>query len=169
MSLTGLTGRWYDRRQKAEISRTAVSNRAFEDNETQPFEKLTAFIPVDVITLFVAAIGFISAAAGSEEEGSFVQFIAGISMWQAYFVFAFAVTPVIAVLVYLVKQKEARDQGKDPSKAFPWWPMIAAMIAFLAWAPALPGMISSGIGKVGASFLALLVSTILGYIDRLIR
>lgn len=169
MSLVGLAGRWYDRQQAAESSRGEAGNRAWDDKDTQPFEKLTGFIPIDVITLFVAAVGFLSAAAGSDEDSNFVRLIASISMWHAYFFFAFIVTPSIAFLVHWVKQEEARKESKEPVKSFAWWPMVSAIIAFLAWAPALPGMVTSDIGKVGVSFLALFISTILSTIDRAFR
>lgn len=164
MSFTNLAGQWYDRQ-----TAIAGGNRSAQSQPQQPFEALTAFIPIDVITLFVAALGFLSAAAGSNDQSSFARTIAGISVWHAYFFFAFIVTPALAFLVHWVKRKEALKQGVAPVQAFAWWPMVAAMVAFLAWAPALPGMVSSDIGKIGVSFLALFISTILNTLDRAFR
>ncbi len=141
MSIATITGRWADR--KAGLGGGA-------GDESQPLDLLTAYIPVESITLYVSALSALSALA--------VKWLSGISI---YLIFALVVTPLFTLLVAWAKQRQA-----GTGLGIPWRPLIFAVIAFLAWAPAVPGLVASDSGKIVAAFAALAVSRILGLIDR---
>ncbi len=157
MSIATMTGRWADRRHGAGGS--GGSNQ-------QPFEALTAFIPVEAITLFIAAVSMLSAATPVDDGAGLPEILGSIDIRTVYFVFGLAVTPVIVLLVAGGKWKEAHKA--DPTTRFRWpiWPIIAAVIAFLAWAWAVPGLAESDFEKILAAFAATFVSTILALLDR---
>jgi len=98
-----------------------------QDKVTQALEVVMAYIPTEVLTLYVATIAALQGdAAGSTRAG-----------WTAFTAFLVA-TPIVVWLVYAAKFK-AREK-KLPWKPGDWpkWEMLSAIIAYLAWAYALP-------------------------------
>ncbi|HKX03560.1 MAG TPA: hypothetical protein VJX71_13775, partial [Methylomirabilota bacterium] len=77
-------------------------------------------------------------------------------------------TPLLFALIYAGKRK-AQGESRSPGlKAWPWWPMCAATIAFLAWglaAPNRPYFTDEGGGAV-VGLLAIIASTLLGVAAR---
>lgn len=157
MSIATVTGRWADRRH---------GRGGSGDGGQQPFEALTAFIPVEAITLFIAAVSVLSAAVSADNVADVPAILGDISIWTVYFIFALGITPAIVLLVAAGKWKGA--QQADPAARFKWpiWPIAAAVIAFLAWAWAVPGLAESSFEKILAAFAATFISTGLALLDR---
>jgi hypothetical protein len=141
MSIATITGQWADR--KAGLG-------GAPGTAAQPLDSLTAYIPVESITLYVSALSALSALG--------IKWLSGLAI---YLVFALVVTPAFTVLVAWAKHRAAGTALGVPAR-----PLIFAAIAFLAWAPAVPGLVQSDPGKVAAAFAALAVSQILGLIDK---
>jgi len=127
-----------------------------KDPVSNAISVLTKYIPTEVITLYVAAV---SAAPALRA------FTGYIDMVRIYWVYA-VLTPVTLLLIYLGKLKRA-NQPLPPSQFWPWWRMLAATVAFLVWALAIPGnpYVRGDIGGVLAAFGALFVSTFLTLLE----
>lgn len=87
---------------------------------------LFGYIPIEIITLYVAVL------AAIDTEGTVTR-----AEWYAFFVFLGA-TPVVVWLVYGAKLKNAGLPLPLGLRTLPMWEMLAATVAYLAWAFALP-------------------------------
>jgi len=98
-----------------------------QDKVTQALEIVMAYIPTEVLTLYVATIAAIQQKTGTSSEAA----------WGAFTAFLVA-TPAVVWLIYAAKFK-AR-QKKLPWKPSDWpkWEMSSAIIAYCVWAYALP-------------------------------
>lgn len=143
MSIATITGRWADRK---------AGRGGGPGEEDQPLDLLTAYIPVEAITLYVSALSALSALTDPPLKSR-----------DVYLIFAFAVTPLFTLLVSWIKQREI-----GTALGLPWRPLAFAVLAFLAWAPAVPGLIESDGAKVAAAFAALAVSRVLALFDKLL-
>ncbi len=135
---------------------------------TSAISAITTYIPTEVLTLYVAALG----AVHQKDEDLKAEWIA--------FLFFLAATPIVVWLLYAAKVmnsnkavpvtvKKPKSLPLAPGK-WPLWEMFAATIGYAAWAFALPnspfrafaeyGWYSQALGGV----IVLVVSTILGLI-----
>jgi len=87
---------------------------------------LFGYIPTEVLTLYVAVL----AAIHQPEE------VTGAD-WNAFWLFLIA-TPIVVWLVYGAKVKAARKALPLAPGTWPIWEMLAATVAYFAWAMALP-------------------------------
>jgi|SRR5687767_806843 len=139
----------------------AVAREAFENNQvTNALSMLVKYIPTESITLYIAAL---SAAAALKSFSSRVtpEFI--------YWFFGI-LTPVLVLIIYFGKRKVAKLQPTIPSLLeWPWWKTIAATIAFLIWALAVPTnpYVDDPLQSALVGFLAVFVSTILSVLEPL--
>ena len=143
MSLTFL-GRDYVRR------RTPTPLGAPATRPADNFEGLTKYIPVETITLFVAAIAAVDALQATIRLGR----------WEVYWACA-ALTPLV---LWLIARREHLRTNPAAPFATPWWRMIAATVAFLIWSLSVPGMIEPT-PRLAAGVGALFVSTFLTLIE----
>ena len=121
--------------------------------------KLIQYIPTESVTLYVAAMAAAPAIRANWPS---------ITPHTIYWVFG----PLTPVLVFLILMRKRKSQGLKaiPSLSiWPWWEMIAALIAFLIWALAVPGgpYMQGQTQGVIAGFLAIFVSTILSLVEPL--
>lgn len=134
-------------------------------NENENFEALTKYIPTETITLFVAAIG---AWKAIEELGTALPAWAGPMNLIIYAVFA-ALTPLMVWLVAYSTYARARKGQPEGTAvapfAMPVFRMIAALVAFLIWALAVPGVLASPVWQIVAPLAALVVSTFLSLFE----
>jgi len=88
---------------------------------------LFGYIPTEVLTLYVAVVAAIAKPA------------AGVSSteWTTFWIFL-GCTPVVVWLVNGMKVKAAQKPLPLAFRTWPIWEMIAASIAYCAWAFALP-------------------------------
>ncbi len=139
----------------------AAAREAFEDNQvTNALSMLVKYIPTESITLYIAAL---SAAAALKSFAYFIttEFI--------YWFFA-VLTPVLVLVIYFGKRKVAKLKPTVPNLLeWPWWKTIAATIAFLIWALAVPSnpYINDPLQSALVGFLAVFVSTILSVLEPL--
>lgn len=115
------------------------------------FEELTKYIPVETITLFVAAMATWSSLAAA---------FPGITKWHIYGLGAI-LTPVI---LWLSAFNAFRRSGSTEQFPLPWWRMTAATVAFLVWSLSVPPMLDDWQRPV-AGLGALLISTFLTLFD----
>lgn len=80
-------------------------------------------------------------------------------------------TPIFLLLVYMGKRKTAGLRPWPSINEFPSWKMIAAMLAFLAWAAAVPGnnILEGEVKGAVAGFFAIAASAILAVLDPIFR
>lgn len=118
-------------------------------------DNLTKFIPTESITLYVAALGI--SVAGSETapviEPVFLYWLCAV------------LTPIIFIL--LLVRKRATDGLSLRPERWPIWKIVAATIAFLVWALAVPNSpyLNFAGGPAIAAFGALFVSMFLSLLD----
>jgi len=126
-----------------------------KDSRQEALDSLTKYIPTETITLYVAAMAAASAL---------VQVWKYLTPLTIYWTFAF-LTPVLFVLFKLTEStKLTLDKGF-------WFDLIAATVAYLIWALAVPGnpYAITPEAAVAAAFGALFVSTILQRIEMIIK
>ena len=136
----------------------AATEVAVQDNTvSNTIGTLVKYIPTEVVTLYVAA-----ASTTQAVHSAMPSFDGRITYW------AFGVlTPVIFMLVYGSKRASSGLPLFPPIAQWPWWRMVAATIAFLVWALAVPGnpYIVGDVGAVAAGFGAIVISTLLSLLE----
>jgi hypothetical protein len=139
----------------------AVAREAYEENQvTNALSMLVKYIPTESITLYIAAL-----SAGVALQ----KFSPHITAKFIYWFFAI-LTPLLVLVIYFGKRKVAKLQPSVPRLGeWPWWKTIAATIAFLVWALAVPGnpYVSEPLQSALVGFLAVFVSTILSVFEPL--
>lgn len=150
---TGLVGEI-----KPEHLALVASSEMVKDNGvTNALSMLVKYIPTESITLYVAAI---SAAPALKS------FSARIDELAIYWFFGI-LTPLLVVLIYLGKRRLANLPTIPSLPDWPWWKTIAATIAFLVWALAVPNnpYIRGDVKSAVAGFFAIFISTILSVLE----
>ena len=112
---------------------------------------LVEYVPAETITLYLATLSSLSA-------------LVGVTADQVYWFFG-ALTPALFALIYAGKRRAAGLPRWPGVGKWPWWPMIAATIAFLAWGLSVPGG-PTLVSQTVAGLLAVVVSTLLGVAGR---
>jgi hypothetical protein len=131
---------------------------------TAALKVITTYIPTEILTLYVSAIAvLLTPPQGSVSPN----YTAG---WRTFAVFL-VLTPVVNWLVLAAKVRAAGDQLPRHPEEWPIWEMFAAIVAFTAWAAALPQtpFVSIGISPNVAGYLVLVVTTFLGLIASIIH
>jgi RsiW-degrading membrane proteinase PrsW (M82 family) len=127
---------------------------------TSGLKVIVAYIPTEVITLYVAVLAAIQhPLAGLRSNSPELK-----SMWIAYYVFL-ACTPLVVWLVYAAKVRAANKNLPVSPRTWPLWEMFAATVAFTAWAFALPNtpfQVESWYSSAIAGVVVLVISTLLG-------
>lgn len=152
---------------QADVSRlrTALAPLAAESPiqktpSSNALDSLVKYIPTESVTLYVAAT-----AALPSLTATFPTLTAERLYWG--FV---ALTPILFLLIYIGKRRTQKLSFLPQSpKDWPWWKVVASTVAFMAWALAIPPLISSDAGKVVGAFAALLVSTLLSLVGAVVE
>jgi hypothetical protein len=114
-------------------------------------EQVTRYIPTEVVTFYVALIGAMHQAHASR-----------CAQW-----IAFGITlALIPVGIWCILAAKLRAKGNPlplSPKRWPWWKIIAALVAFTVWAYALPAGPFAGYSCYNAAYgsVALLGTTAL--------
>jgi hypothetical protein len=114
----------------AEIAQAASPSPTGASGVNTALQALTTYIPVEVLTLYVAVI----AALGSLSVGDKPNLL---GHWIAFGVFFFF-TPVAQWVVFATKLKEVGKRLPLRVGEWPKWEMSASTLAYVAWAFALP-------------------------------
>jgi hypothetical protein len=121
---------------------------------------LVEYVPAETVTLYLATIASLPVISRG---------VPGFTAWGAYALFA-VLTPVLFALIYGGKRRAAGKPRWPGLGRWPWWPMVAATVAFLAWGLAVPDgpalTRDAESGRTVASLLAILVSVLLGVAGR---
>jgi len=121
---------------------------------------LAKYIPTESITLYVAAT-----AAMSSLTATFPS-VTPVSLYWGFV----ALTPIFFLLIYAGKRRGQRLPALPAApKNWPWWKLIAATIAFMVWALAVPPLVSGDAGKIVSAFGALLISTMLSLVGAVVE
>lgn len=121
---------------------------------------LVKYIPTETVTLYVAATAALSSLTAA------LPWLTAARLYWAFVIF----TPILFLLIYVGKRRTQNLPFLPESIAqWPWWKMIAATIAFLFWALAIPPFIETPAGKIVAAFGALFVSTMLTVIGAIVE
>lgn len=121
---------------------------------------LVEYIPAETITLYLATVGSLPVLTKA---------VPSIDAAAVYLFYA-VTTPVLFLLIYAGKRRAAEQEPLlPPWKLWPWWPLIAATVAFLAWGVAVPEgpFVADESNRVLGGLLAIVVSTLLGVVGRL--
>lgn len=120
-------------------------------------DALSRYIPVEIVTLYIAALSALPALTET---------FASVSDVRLYWFFA-ALTPVLFLLVVAGKRRRTGLSALPALRHWPWWKLLASTIAFIVWALAVPTTpyLAGPAGKVVAAFGALLVSTFLTLLE----
>lgn len=137
---------------------------------------LFGYIPTEVVTLYVAVAAGLqppSTAAAPGAATVIVQPASSISaQWIAFWCF-FVATPLVVWVVYATKLKAAGKPLPSTYDTWPLWEMIAALIAFCAWAFAMPNTpfreFATWYSPALASLAVMLASTVLGLLAPLFQ
>lgn len=121
---------------------------------------LVEYVPAETITMYLATIAALPALAKAITEVS-------VDAKNVYWLFAL-LTPVLYALIYAGKRKAAGESRWPGLKEWPWWPMIAATVAFMAWGLTVPDgpFLAGDEGRVVAGLIAIFISTLLGVAGR---
>jgi hypothetical protein len=121
---------------------------------------LVEYLPTETVTLYLAAVPLLP---------ELNKIAPAFGAWGLYGTFA-VLTPVLFALVYAGKRRVAKLSRWPGTREWPWWPTIAATIAFLAWGLAVPqGPFVTNDGKgMLAGLLAVFVSALLGVVGKVV-
>jgi hypothetical protein len=148
----------FDAPSSTDPSGPAATEKAIQENRvTNALDMLVKYIPTEAVTLYIAAV---SAAPALNATFPFMDAKA------IYWTFA-VITPLLLLLVYIGKRRMENMQALPPLGELPWWTMIAATIAFLVWALAIPNnpYVQGDAGAVLAGFGAIFISTLLSMLE----
>ena len=142
----------------AEMARSAAGGYMSEKGATNSVSTalavLTTYIPTEVLTLYVAVL-----AALQDPSNKTM-----LSEWTTFWAFLLA-TPVVVWLIFAAKLKSADKELPLSLTKWPLWEMAAAMVAYTAWAMAMPnspfGQFTWYSGPL-SGIVVLLASTALG-------
>lgn len=172
MSISSMTNLALNRRADV-VANNATSNASsnVEQNKAPPagaqsstgsiLAAITAYIPTEIITVYVATLGALSAPASARPGDGLTATIAFLLL-----------TPVIVWLIYAGKVKASGKPLPSSVKEWPIWEMTAATISFAVWATALPNSPMTSLQLISSAMAAVLimvVSLVLGLIGPLVQ
>lgn len=136
--------------------------------QTSNFEALTKYIPTETVTLFIAAMSAAQAINGLQGGTAAELRHQAMLLWTIYGGFA-VLTPLIVLIVaysgYVTARKALAAGTAAAPFRMPLFRMAAALVAFVVWALAVPGLLENPAGQIAASLGALIVSTFLSLLE----
>jgi len=130
-----------------------------QTNPGATLASISAYIPTEVITLYVAAIAALGTPSPQDTRSTLLVF--------AVF---FALTPAIVWLVYAGKVIAAGKSAPTSFGVWPVWEMVAATVSFAAWGAALPDSpVRTWVPQALAGVLIVVVSGLLGLIAPVVQ
>jgi hypothetical protein len=150
----------------AKVAQATGQNIETSTPTTSAISSMAAYIPTEVITVYVAvlaAIGTSAPAPGSQSTAT-VTAMSLASPFPLYILFIILV-PVIVWGLYAGTVKAAKKPIPKSIGAWPKWEMFAGTIAFAIWAAALPNSPLSEFSWFSAAvagIAALVISMLIG-------
>ena len=142
-------------------ARGAVEEAAQDNKVTSALDALVKYIPTESITLYIATV------AATPAIKSQWAFVTDMGLYWTFVV----LTPVLVLLIYMGKRRTVNLSPWPSLREFPAWNMVAATIAFAAWATAVPenGLLEGATGGALAAILALIISTVLNLLSSIFQ
>ena len=143
------------------LSQNTISHLSADADQsntvTGSLNLLVKYIPTEVITLYVATL---SATPALQDVFPSMQ------TRDVYWGFTI-VTPLLLFLVYVNKRATSGLTPVPTAREWPWWKLIAATVAFMVWALAVPGnpYVSGEAAAVLAGLGAVFISMILNLLE----
>ncbi|MEX0754968.1 MAG: hypothetical protein WD556_07615 [Actinomycetota bacterium] len=163
-------------RTRSQTARATADDPRTASTATAALKSIATYIPTEVITLYVAILAALAPSNPSRpsaraEITSTGGTVASSADLVAFWIFV-ALTPVVVWVVYATKVKNADGRLPSSPSKWPWWEMVSATVAFVAWAYAMPDSVftrfdwyTAAIGSV----IVLSVSTALGLLAPLFQ
>lgn len=178
MSISSMANVAYVRRADVHVPQVAPANAApqtlgqlelatagtaeSQSAVTTALKVIVTYIPTEVLTLYVAVLAAIQDPNRKSHN----------ALWAAFYFFLIA-TPLVVWLVYAAKVRAASKPLPLAPKTWPVWEMFAAMVAYAAWAFALPDSPFKYYGDwyspALAGVIVLIISTLLGLLAPLFQ
>lgn len=138
----------------ASFSREAAAQ---SNDISNTLEMLIRYIPTEAITLYVAALAAVPVLKET------VPAYHARNIYNAFLI----ITPLLVLVVYASKRATEGMRPLPALKQWPWWEMVASLIAFAAWGLAVPGnpYAQSAPGAAAAGLAVIVVSTVLTYLE----
>ncbi len=130
-----------------------------EQDVQNALSALVEYIPAETIALYLTTVSTLPVLGDA---------VSWLNPVTVYWLFGI-LTPVLFVMIYAGKRRAAGQSRWPGFDKWPWWPMVAATIAFLVWALAVPDSPFFDVenGTAFKGWLAIVVSTLLGVAGRL--
>jgi RsiW-degrading membrane proteinase PrsW (M82 family) len=145
---------------RAALRSVAVTPPIQGTTSSNVLDGLVKYIPTETVTLYVAAT-----AAITELTATFPW----LTPYVLYWIFV-VLTPTIFLLIYMGKRRSQNLSFLPPhTTSWPWWKLIASIIAFGIWALAVPPLVTTDAGKVVAAFGAIGVSAVLSLVGAVVE
>ncbi len=148
---------------EAERAKRGEIEEVTQDNAvTTALDYLIKFIPTELVTLY-----FLIVSASLAISRVLPSIFTNVRLYVLFAV----LTPIFLLLVYMGKRKTAGLPAWPPFNELPLWKMVAATLAFLAWALAVPGngLLEGEVGGPLAGVVAVLASVIISVLDPIFR
>ncbi len=144
-----------------DIERGKVSPAEFQGPQGATLASISAYIPTEVITLYIAALGALTAATQNKNPSK-------TDLW--IFATFLLLTPLIVWLLYAGKVVTAKKTIPLSFRTWPKWEMVASTVSFFTWAAALPNSpMSPYIPQSLAAVLIVVVAGMLGFVAPLVQ
>jgi hypothetical protein len=111
------------RRQEELNTAEAAAAAGKPSEQDSAMEKLTKFIPTEVIAIYVAAVGILAPLGDTGK-------------WWIFFI-CLGLIPILIVISYYQQKKKQKAEARSNSRIAVLL-MLFALVAFTAWACALP-------------------------------
>jgi hypothetical protein len=147
-------------RTAAAIEQATGGTDASRNAVTSAINLIVTYIPTEVVTLYVAVV------ATLQGDGRCVT----RPEWIAFYCFVVA-TPIFVWLLYAAKVRSAGKPLPASPRTWPLWEMVAATVAYAAWAFALPKSpfrYFDWYSPALAGVLVLIVTTLLGLLATIV-
>jgi hypothetical protein len=147
-------GGYADAGVPAALSREAAAR---SNDISNTLDMLIRYIPTEAITLYVAAL------AAEPVIEPVVPAYEAVQVYNAFLI----LTPLLVLIVYASKRATEGMRPFPTLKQWPWWEMVASLVAFAAWGLAVPGnpYANSPAGTAAAGLAVIAVSTLLTYLE----
>jgi hypothetical protein len=119
---------------------------------------ISAYIPTEVLGLYISALGALSASSTSNPTSTQSQY----TTWL--FLTFLVLTPAMVWLIYAGKLVEASKPLPISFRMWPKWEMVAATLSFFVWGAALPLSPVTFIPQTFAAVLMVVVAGLLGMV-----
>ncbi|MDY7091629.1 MAG: hypothetical protein SX243_01520 [Acidobacteriota bacterium] len=141
-------------RSLAAVSHSAQGAAGQTPEINKALDVIMAYIPTEILTVYVPVLAMLETTAGK------------VVGFQGFLI----ATPIVVWLLFAAKLRTASGTLPLNPKAWPWWEMVAATLAFFVWACALDdNAVPLAINESLAGILVLISAPALGLLAPIFR